>query len=91
MTLPSASSTGGGLFRRKKREERTDQNILTAIKLYKSVGGTCSYIKFLMVELSELAEHRGRLVSVLGHSTRQSVSCCRADGFLVVSDVPDQQ
>lgn len=55
------------------------------------MGGTCSYIKFLMVELSELAEHRGRLVSVLGHGTRQSVSCCRADGFLMVSDVPDQQ
>lgn len=44
-----------------------------------------------MVEFSELAEHCGRLVSVLGHGTRQSLGCSGADGFLMVSDVSDQQ
>lgn len=43
-----------------------------------------------MVELSELAEHRGRLVFVLGHGTRQSFGTGRTDGLLVVGDVSNQ-
>lgn len=44
-----------------------------------------------MVELSELAEHCSRLVSVLGHGTGQRVGRSSADGLLVMGDVSDQQ
>lgn len=53
--------------------------------------GAGSHIEFLVVELSELAEHCGRLVRVLGHSTRQSFGAGRTDGLLVVCDVSNQQ
>lgn len=44
-----------------------------------------------MVDLSELAQHRSRLVLVLGHGAGQSFGCSRADRLLVVGDVSDQQ
>lgn len=44
-----------------------------------------------MVELSELAENGGGLLSVMGHSSGQSFCAGRTDGLLVVGDVPDQQ
>ena len=44
-----------------------------------------------MVELSQLAEHCSRLVSVLGHSTRQGFGCGRTDSFLMVGDITNQQ
>lgn len=50
-----------------------------------------SYIEFLVVELSELAEHCGRLVCVLGHGVWQSFSSGRTDGLLVVGDVSNEQ
>lgn len=44
-----------------------------------------------MVELSELAENSGRLLSVVGHSSGEGFCTGRTDGLLMVGDVPNQQ
>lgn len=49
------------------------------------------HVEFVAVELGELDEDSGRLVSVMGHGGRQSLSAGRTDGLLVVGDVSDQQ
>ncbi len=50
-----------------------------------------AHIEFLVVELSELAKHSGRLVSVLGHGARQRIGSRRTDGLLVVGDISNEQ
>lgn len=67
MTLPRASSTGGGLFKNKNYKYITLWCLNSFRVMLLSDHGAGSYIEFLVVELSELAEHCGRLVCVLGH------------------------
>lgn len=48
-------------------------------------------VELLVVQLGELAQHRCRLVPVLGHGAGQGLGAGRADGLLVVGDISNQQ
>lgn len=54
-------------------------------------GGVVPYIEFLMVEFSELAEHRARLPLVLAHSAGEGIGTGGTDRLLVVGDISDKQ
>ena len=50
-----------------------------------------THIELLVIELGELAEDSGSLVSVLAHGGEQGLGGGRADRLLVVGDVTDEQ
>lgn len=64
-TLPRASSTGGGLYNNKKGHTLVSE-VLDCLVIWSACS---SHIEFVVVELSELAEDSGRLLSVMGHSS----------------------
>lgn len=75
-----------------KNTNTSDWTLSSSVGVTGRVGRSAgSHVEFLVVELSELAENCGRLVSVLGHGTRQSLGAGGADGLLVVGDVSNQQ